>query len=55
MEEDKYAHVKLEDLTIIKTLGVGGFGRVELVSSFAQSLCIYKGGTTESQNNFRLS
>ena len=43
MEEDKYAHVKLEDLTIIKTLGVGGFGRVELVSSFAKSLCIYRG------------
>ena len=29
---DEFANVKLEDLTIVKTLGVGGFGRVELVS-----------------------
>ncbi len=28
----EFAHVQLEDLTVIKTLGVGGFGRVELVN-----------------------
>ena len=32
-EIDEYADVKLEDLKEIATLGVGGFGRVELVSS----------------------
>lgn len=26
-----YAHLQLDDLTVIGTLGVGGFGRVELV------------------------
>lgn len=30
-ESDEFAHVKIEDLTVIATLGVGGFGRVELV------------------------
>jgi hypothetical protein len=29
---NEFAHIGLEDLTVIKTLGVGGFGRVELVS-----------------------
>lgn len=32
--------VKLENLSIVKTLGVGGFGRVELVS-FWTELIIY--------------
>lgn len=27
----EYSHIKLDDLDIIATLGVGGFGRVELV------------------------
>lgn len=31
-EQDEFAKVNLRDLSIIKTLGVGGFGRVELVS-----------------------
>lgn len=30
-EQDEFAKVNLRDLSIIKTLGVGGFGRVELV------------------------
>lgn len=30
-EVDEFAGVKLEDLKEIATLGVGGFGRVELV------------------------
>ena len=30
-EVDEFADVKLEDLKEIATLGVGGFGRVELV------------------------
>ncbi|KAK3720306.1 hypothetical protein QZH41_020387 [Actinostola sp. cb2023] len=30
-KEEEFANVRLEDLTLIKTLGVGGFGRVELV------------------------
>ena len=29
---NEFAHIQLEDLTVIKTLGVGGFGRVELVN-----------------------
>lgn len=28
---DAFAHVQLSDLRVIATLGVGGFGRVELV------------------------
>lgn len=31
---NEFAHIRLEDLTVIKTLGVGGFGRVELVNMF---------------------
>lgn len=27
----EFSHVKLEDLDVIGTLGIGGFGRVELV------------------------
>ena len=31
-EEDKeYAHIKLSDVQRVETLGMGGFGRVELV------------------------
>lgn len=30
---NEFAHIVLEDLTVIKTLGVGGFGRVELVKT----------------------
>ena len=33
-EVDEFADVKLEDLKEIATLGVGGFGRVELVKYF---------------------
>ena len=33
-EQDEFAKVNLRDLSIIKTLGVGGFGRVELVSAY---------------------
>ena len=33
-EVDEFADVKLEDLKEIATLGVGGFGRVELVFPF---------------------
>ena len=29
--ESEYTEIKLEDITVIATLGVGGFGRVELV------------------------
>ncbi|KAF2361102.1 Cyclic nucleotide-binding domain [Trinorchestia longiramus] len=29
--EEEFSHIKLDDLDIIATLGVGGFGRVELV------------------------
>jgi hypothetical protein len=29
---NEFAHIQLEDLTVLKTLGVGGFGRVELVN-----------------------
>lgn len=29
---NEFAHIQLDDLTVIKTLGVGGFGRVELVN-----------------------
>lgn len=31
-EIKEYAHVTLDDLTRVETLGMGGFGRVELVS-----------------------
>ena len=31
-EGKEYAHVTLDDLTRVETLGMGGFGRVELVS-----------------------
>ena len=31
-EKDEFAKVTPSDITILKTLGVGGFGRVELVS-----------------------
>ena len=31
-EENEYAGIKIEDLKVVATLGVGGFGRVELVS-----------------------
>lgn len=31
-EQDEFARVSLKDISILKTLGVGGFGRVELVS-----------------------
>ena len=31
-EIDEFASVTLKDISIVKTLGVGGFGRVELVS-----------------------
>jgi len=31
-EIDEFASVSLKDISIVKTLGVGGFGRVELVS-----------------------
>ncbi|XP_032234964.1 cGMP-dependent protein kinase 1 isoform X2 [Nematostella vectensis] len=30
-QQDEFANVRLEDLTVVKTLGIGGFGRVELV------------------------
>ncbi|KAL0281011.1 UNVERIFIED_CONTAM: hypothetical protein PYX00_002140 [Menopon gallinae] len=30
-DKEEYAYIRLEDLEIISTLGVGGFGRVELV------------------------
>ncbi|CAB4036439.1 cGMP-dependent kinase 1-like isoform X1, partial [Paramuricea clavata] len=30
---NEFAHIQLEDLTVLKTLGVGGFGRVELVKT----------------------
>ncbi|XP_031552697.1 cGMP-dependent protein kinase 1-like isoform X1 [Actinia tenebrosa] len=30
-KEEEFANVRLEDLSLVKTLGVGGFGRVELV------------------------
>ena len=28
---NEFAHIQLSDISVIKTLGVGGFGRVELV------------------------
>ena len=31
--EPEYQHIQLSDLEIISTLGIGGFGRVELVST----------------------
>ena len=31
-EQNEFASVSLKDISILKTLGVGGFGRVELVS-----------------------
>lgn len=37
-QESEFAHIHLEDLTVIKTLGVGGFGRVELVYFTCQLL-----------------
>lgn len=30
--DEEFLHVKLQDLRIVTTLGVGGFGRVELVT-----------------------
>ena len=30
-EKDAYANIKIEHIHVINTLGVGGFGRVELV------------------------
>ena len=38
-DADEFANVKLEHMNFIATLGVGGFGRVELVSRV--SLIIY--------------
>lgn len=34
---EEYSPVRLEDLSILTTLGVGGFGRVELVQIKGQS------------------
>ena len=31
--QDELAKIRLEDLDIVATLGVGGFGRVELVKN----------------------
>lgn len=31
-EQDEFARVSLKDISILKTLGVGGFGRVELIA-----------------------
>ena len=33
--EPEYQHIQLSDLEIISTLGIGGFGRVELVSTYS--------------------
>ena len=33
-EEKEYASITLRDITWVNTLGLGGFGRVELVSIF---------------------
>ena len=36
-EADEFAEIQLNDLKVIATLGVGGFGRVELVSVYIKS------------------
>lgn len=39
--EEEFKHIQLDDLDVIATLGVGGFGRVQLVSKiFSVSLNI---------------
>ena len=35
-----YAHLTLSDLVYVKTLGAGGFGRVDLVSEFYLAICM---------------
>ena len=42
----EFAHIQLDDLTVIKTLGVGGFGRVELVRSLLYQHILYLYGRT---------
>jgi UTP:GlnB (protein PII) uridylyltransferase len=32
--DETFAKIKLEDASVLATLGVGGFGRVELVSAY---------------------
>jgi len=39
----EFASLRLSDFTVIATLGVGGFGRVELVSAVNVKLT-YRGG-----------
>ena len=36
----EFAHVNLSGLAVIKTLGVGGFGRVELVTAYIYNFCM---------------
>lgn len=43
---DAISNVRLSDLYIIATLGVGGFGRVELVSHYVEIPCGELWGTT---------
>jgi len=42
---DEFSAVRLEDIEVIATLGMGGFGRVELVCKQAKfnelSVCLY--------------
>lgn len=37
-QDSEFAHIQLSNFTFIKTLGVGGFGRVELVKVILFSL-----------------
>jgi hypothetical protein len=36
MVTDEFSFITLDQLEIVATLGMGGFGRVELVSEFSQ-------------------
>ena len=36
--DPEYQFIRLEDMEIVATLGMGGFGRVELVSKFVPHL-----------------
>ena len=40
-EDKEYAHIKLSDLQRVETLGMGGFGRVELVRLVVQGFIVH--------------
>lgn len=39
--DEEYAKIKITDISVLATLGVGGFGRVELVSIFIIFITVY--------------